>query len=318
MTEGGGPRFSLPVGEGVGAMLCLAAGDVVGGASAQGYSATTQQAIVVAYHLIRHGNVEREVLAEEMSELDGDHEAPSVFRSPSPQLREWLDSYRAGEPVYATETSLDPAVRVVPVGMWYRRRPGELVEAALETARLTHLDGSTAVIAAACAAAVAAGCFAQNGRDMLMAVADVATQAADSIRLEEFRFSRIDQMEDVTDRLGRAGSMVGRDVATLVARLGDDPIGLAGAGIALAARADGDPARTIAQAAEAGGSQLAALVGAVVGARVGVRVWPWSIPNDTWFVAMGRRLIAGSRDLADLPVPFAVEQRLTYTNDHRI
>ncbi|MGA7270739.1 MAG: hypothetical protein WB239_06680, partial [Acidimicrobiia bacterium] len=75
---------------------------------------------------------------------------------------------------------------------------------------------------------------------------------------------------------------------------------------------------TIAQAAEAGGSDLAALVGAVVGARVGVRVWPWSIPNDTWFVAIGQRLIAGSRDLADLPVPFAVEQRLTYTDDRRI
>lgn len=299
-------------------MLCLAAGDVVGGASPQGYSAVTQQTIVVAYHLIRHGGIDREALAEEMSEMDGDHEAPSVFRSPSPQLRQWLDSYRGGEPVYAGEISLDPAVRVAPVGMWYRRQPDELVEAALETARLTHLDGSTAVIAAAGAAAVAAGCFAQNGRDLLMAVADVAERASESIRREEFRFSRIDQMDDVTDRLRRAGSMVGEGMARLVSSLGDDPAGLVAAGIALAAPAEGDPIRIITEAAEAGGSQLAALVGAVVGGRVGVRMWPWPIPNDTWFVAVGQRLIAGSRDLADLPVPFAVEQRLTLTDDHRI
>ncbi|MGA7270168.1 MAG: ADP-ribosylglycohydrolase family protein, partial [Acidimicrobiia bacterium] len=140
MSDGGGSRFSLPVGEGVGAMLCLAGGDVLGGASTQGYSATTQQAVVVAYHLIRHGEIDRETLAEEMTEMDGDHDAPSVFRSSSPQLRQWLDSSRAGEPVFATEPGLDPAVRVAPVGMWFRRRPDELVEAALETARLTHLD----------------------------------------------------------------------------------------------------------------------------------------------------------------------------------
>lgn len=299
-------------------MLCLAGGDVVGGASDQGYSATTQQAIVVAYHLIRHGGIQREALAEEMSELDGDHETPTVIRSPSSQFREWLDSYRAGEIVYSSEASLDPAVRVTPVGMWYRRRPDELVDAALETARLTHLDGPTAVVAAACAAAVAAGCFAQNGKDMLMAVADVAAQAANSVRLEEFRFSRIDQVEDVTERLRRAGSMVGQDMTTLLSRLGEDPVGQATAGIALAAPAEKEPIRTVHEAAEAGGSHLAGLAGAVVGARVGVRVWPWSIPNDTWFVAIGQRLIAGSRDLADLPVPFAVEQRLTYTDDRRI
>ncbi len=299
-------------------MLCLAGGDVLGGASTQGYSATTQQAVVVAYHLIRHGEIDRETLAEEMTEMDGDHDAPSVFRSSSPQLRQWLDSSRAGEPVFATEPGLDPAVRVAPVGMWFRRRPDELVEAALETARLTHLDGSTAVIAAASAAAVAAGCFAQNGRDMLMAVADVATRAADRIRLEEFRFSRLDRMGEVVERLRLAGALVGEEMTGLLSALGDDPLGLAAAGIALAAPAEREATQTIAQAAEAGGSDLAALVGAVVGARVGVRVWPWSIPNDTWFVAIGQRLIAGSRDLADLPVPFAVEQRLTYTDDRRI
>lgn len=219
-------------------MLCLAAGDVVGGASAEGYSAATQQAVVVAYHLIRHGEVNREALADEMTELDGDDEAPSVFRSPSPELRQWLHSHRAGEPVYATEPSLDPVVRVAPVGMWYRRRPDDLVDAALETARLTHLDASTAVMAAAAAGAVAAGCFAQSGRDMLMAVLDVAMQAADRIGVEEFRFSHTDQMVEVTDRFRQAGSMVGESTKSLVSSLGDDPIGMAVAGIALAAPAE--------------------------------------------------------------------------------
>jgi len=299
-------------------MLCLAAGDAAGGAHNSGYAATTQQATVLAYHLLRHGAMNREALAVEMAELDGDDRDPSVFRAPSTDLRSWLDSVREGAPVLASDPSVDPAVRVAPVGMWFRRQPEELIEAALETARLTHLDGPSAVVAAAAAGAVAAGCFAQNGRDLLMAVTDVAQSAAKKIESETFRYAHTEEIADVALRLRAAFPLLGASLEVLRAELGDDPVGSVIVGLTLAARQTEDPPSLIEAAVGVGGSQLGALVGAVVGARVGIRVWPWAIPNDTWFVAIGQRLIAGTAELADLPVPYAVEQRVTYAAGDRL
>lgn len=299
-------------------MLCLAAGDTAGGAFEGGYAATTQQATVLAYHLLRHGALDRESLAREMAELDGDDRDPSVYRAPSADLRTWLDSVRADEPVLVSDPSIDPAVRVAPVGMWFRREPEDLIEAALETARLTHLDGPSAVVAAAAAGAVAAGCFAQNGRDMLMAVTDVARAAAARIGSEAFRYAHTDQIDDVVDRLRRSTTLVGEPSHVLAAELGGDPVGMVVAGLTMAAPQTDEPHHLIEAAVGYGGSPLGALVGAIVGARVGIRVWPWTFPNDTWFVAIGQRLIAGTAELADLPVPYAVEQRVTYTAGERL
>ena len=53
-------------------MLGLAAGDTAGGASELGYSSSAQQAVVVAYHLFRHGSVDRDLLVAELAELAGD------------------------------------------------------------------------------------------------------------------------------------------------------------------------------------------------------------------------------------------------------
>lgn len=315
MSERGGPRFSLPVGEGVGALLCLAGGDSVGEGDGGVYTASTQQSVVVAYHLIRHGSVDRDLLAGELAALDGDDREPSVFRRESRDLRVWLDSVREGEVRYATDPSLDPSVRVAPVGMWYRRRPDELVEAVLETARVTHLDGPSAVVAAANAAAVAASCFAQGGHDLLMAVTDIAARAASTIKEESFRFSRTEDLVDVVDRFRRATQLVGASPNRLIDELGTDPVGTVATTITLAGNVEQSPETLVEEAANRGGSPLGAIAGAIVGARVGVRMWPWPIPNDTWFVALGRRLVAGSVDLEDLPVPYAVEQRLTYSNE---
>lgn len=299
-------------------MLGLAAGDAAGGAYPEGYSATTQQAIVLAYHLLRHGAMNREELAREMAELDGDARDPSVFRVPSSDLRSWLDSVRSGEAVLASDPSIDPAVRVAAVGMWFRRRPADLIGAAVETARLTHLDGPSAVAAAAAAGAVAAGCFAQNGRDMLMAVTDVARMAAKTIEADAFRFAHLDQIDDVVERLTHAAAIVGRPEADWAGELGTDPVGLVVAALTIAAPQSKTPETAIGQAVEIGGSPLGALAGAIAGARVGIRVWPWTFPNDTWFVAVGQRLIAGTAELADLPVPYSVEQRFTYAAEKRL
>lgn len=312
MSEEVGPRFSLLAGEGDGALLGLAAGDTAGGEHEGGYAACTQQAVIVAYHLLRHGELDRDLLAMELLELDGDDRDPSVLRAPSAGLRRWLDSLRAGAVEHVSEPGLDPAVRVAPVGMWFRRRPDDLVSAALETARVTHLDASAAVLAAAAAGAVAAGCFAQNGRDMLMAVVDVAGEAADRIEHDALRYAHTEGVGDVLDRLRRAVDLVGSSPEELVGELGSDPIGLGVAGLAIAAPMVEEPHHSLEVAVQWGGSPLGALVGGVVGARVGVRYWPWTFPNDTWFVALGQRLVAGEPGLVNLPVPYAVEQRITY------
>lgn len=293
-------------------MLGVAVGDAAGGDFDGGYAASTQQSLVVAYHLLGHGSLDRETLLAELVEMDGDSRDPSVLRSPSGQLRGWIDSVRRGEPEYRSEPGMDPVVRVTPVGMWYRRRPDDLIEAALECARVTHLDGPIAVMAAATAGAVAAACFAQNGRDMLMAVVDVAVQAARLVEEEPLRYAHIDQVAPTVDRLRGAVGLMGLETAELVAATGSDPVGQTVAGLVLGTVIGREPEQVLSDAARIGGSPIGALVGGIVGARVGIRRWPWDVPNDTWFVALGQRLVEGRADLVDLPVPYAVEQRVTY------
>lgn len=315
MSDEGGARFSLPVGEGSGAILGMAAADAASGVTDGAYSAVTQQAGVVAYHLFRHGRIDRAALAEELSELDGDDHEPSVYRDLSPDMSKWLESSRAGEGELASASSLDPAVRVVPLGVWYRRSPEELIQAVLDAARVTHLDGPSAVMAAAVAGAVAGGCFAQNGRDLLMAVLEVAADTRS--RIVPDRYANSGQVADLIDRLAEAKELTGADPETIVGRLGDDTLGRGCTALVLAAPVSRDPVATITTAARVAGSHGAAVVGAIIGARIGPRRWPWAFPNDTWFVAIGERLVEGRVDLADLPVPYAVEQRVSYSTPHR-
>jgi ADP-ribosylglycohydrolase len=293
-------------------MLSLAAGDSAGGEHEGGYASVTQQAIVLTYHLLTHGSVDRDRLVHDLSRLHGGERDPSVVRSPSPAFARWLESGSAGELVLDPEPSIEPAARVAPVGVWFRRDPAGIVEAALDTARLTHLDGPTAVAATAAAGAVAAACFAQNGRDLLMAVADMAERAAREVAAQELRFSRVDAVEDLVGRFRAAVARAGRGGTEADEEVGDDPLSRVVAAIVMASPVTAQPQETVAAAAAMGGSAMGALVGAVVGARVGVRAWPWAIPNETWFVAMGQRLVAGEVGLDELPVPYAVEQRITY------
>lgn len=311
-------RFSLLAGEGTGAMLGLAGADSAAGDFVGAYSASTQQAVVIAYHLLAHGAIDRDALTLELADLGGDDTDPSVLRIPSEPLRRWIDSVRDGDPAPATEPSVEPSARVAPVGMWFRHQPDVLIESAIETARLTHLDGPSAVASAATAGAVAAACFAQNGRDLLMAVIEIAQRSSESIAREGLRFARTDEVGEVVGRLGAAGTMLGDSPAEIMAEVGTDPVGRVVAALVVAAPSTTPPEQVVGEMAEVADSAVCAIVGAVVGARVGLRTWPWRIPNDTWFVALGQRLIAGTSGLDDLPIPYEVEQRLTYVGDVRL
>lgn len=295
-------------------MLAAAAGDVAGGASPVGYSALTQQATVLAYHLMRYDRVERSALVDEWLELYTDHDSPNLYRSPSPALSSFLEAARRGEAAATAEPSAEPAARVFPLGVWFRRRPQELVEAAVAASRATHLDAASVVAAAAVAGAVAASCYAQGGRDLLAAAAEVGGTCLAAIEGEESTFSRLDRarewIEDLST-LPRVDQAPADTVSDLASRSGEDVTRLPMAAILITSIFAGEPYRQIEQAAALGGSLLATMVGAMVGARAGIRSWPWVVPNDTWFAEIGRRLVSGNRETRDIPVPTHVEERLT-------
>ncbi|MFO7293313.1 MAG: ADP-ribosylglycohydrolase family protein [Actinomycetes bacterium] len=318
MDEEGGARFSLPVGEGAGSMLGLAAGDTAGGASELGYSSSAQQAVVVAYHLFRHGSVDRDLLVAELAELAGDDHQPSVLRGLSPQLRRWVEALGSDDPVLASETGLDPAVRAVPLGVWYRRDPEALVEAVLASTRVTHLDAPSAVVATAVAGAVAGSCFVQNGRDLLLGVWEIAVRARKEIEADGLLYAQLDRLDDVVSRIRQTSGLLGASLPELSEALGDDPVGQVATVLVSVAPTSTDPDRAVEEAAKLGGSPLGAIAGAILGARLGMRRWPWRFPNDSWFAAIGERLVEGRADLVDLPIPYAVEQRITHSPGPRL
>jgi ADP-ribosylglycohydrolase len=303
-------------------MLAAAAGDVAGGNSPVGYSALTQQATVVAYHILRNDGIDRALLAEEWRELAADAENPSVYRSPSDSFLAWLEASSRDEGAVTVEPSSEPAARVYPVGVWFRRDPERLINAAISVARITHIDASSVVGAAAVAGAVAASSFAQVGRDLLHGSAELIERALAEIGAEDYLYSRIDDAKRLPAQLREAASWIGNPSIDLLARVTDGgrppaseaPI----VAIVLATSPSIEPFRLIETAARVGGSEMAAMVGAMVGARVGLRLWPWVVPNNTWFAEIGRRLVNGNRETRDIPVPYQVEERLTFGIDSRM
>jgi hypothetical protein len=110
--------------------------------------------------------------------------------------------------------------------------------------------------------------------------------------------------------MGSVGVTSGEHALTAVGGDEGDPVQMTLAGLLLAAPVAHRHHVPIAEAARIGGSRLGAVVGAIVGARVGIRAWPWAFANDTWFAEIGRRLVRGPNEVADLPIPYAVEQHL--------
>ena len=303
-----GPRFSLVAGEGDGAILGLAAGDAAGGAWELGYSAITEQATVLAYHLIERDLLDTEHLIRELRELDGSGEEEPVYRAESGQFRAWLDRAAAGRPVPEEGESLDGASRAIPIGVAHRRDPALLGEDAVALGKLFHDDASSVLAGVVAAAAAAASCFGQSGRDLIVGVAEACELVAASMPGETDTGRLLD---DLTALAGKVGVTEGTEAVRAVA--GDQDPGpweLVLAGLLLSAP-PADPFHLpIQQAARLGGSPLGAMVGGIVGARVGIKAWPWAFANDTWFAEVGRRLVRGPREVRDLPIPYAVEHHL--------
>jgi ADP-ribosylglycohydrolase len=286
-------------------MLGLAAGDAAGGAWELGYSAITEQATVIAYQLIEHGRLQPESVIRAIGELDGSDGEEPVYRAESSSFRAWLDGAAAGNPMPGREPSLDGAPRAVPLGVVFRREPDLLRDQALALGRMFHADESSVLAGVVTAGAVAASCFGQSGRDLIAGVVEMLEPLAGALPQSEPLLAELGALQ------GRVGVIEG-DEALAIASQGTDPSpwDRVKAGLLLAAPMADRPHRAIEQAARIGGSALAGMVGGVIGARVGIRAWPWALANDTWFAEIGRRLARGPNEVADLPIPYAVEHHL--------
>lgn len=306
------PLFRLAVDEGAGVALASASGDVAGGSADGVYSWVSQVSTVVAYHVLETGAVSSGRLAYELAALDGRSGAPSTYRSTPEWLRTFLDSAKRGEPAPTVEESPAPCGRMGPIGVWFRRDPQGLIEAAIAASRTTHVDAASIVLATAVAGAVAGACFAMQGRDLLLGASETASATWERLAADAYEFPGLERARSVPVRLGELVEIVELKPVDMVSALGDEngPRGLDRAYLALAlgSARTADPIRMIEVGAMAGGSLVGAITGSIVGARAGLMRWPWRVPNENWFAEIGRRLMAHNSEVRDLPVAAAVEE----------
>jgi hypothetical protein len=158
------------------------------------------------------------------------------------------------------------------------------------------------------AAAVAASCYGQSGRDLIGGVLEASEPAAATLGTVSVTRPLLDGLAALRDHVGVADG----SEAVQVSAGGQDagPWELVLSGLLLAAPQADPFHQPVEHAARIGGSALAAMVGGIVGARVGIKAWPWAFANDTWFAEVGRRLVRGPREVGDLPIPYAVEHHL--------
>jgi hypothetical protein len=243
--------------------------------------------------------------------LDGSQDGVSVYRSASTDFRSWLDRAAAGEAVPGSEPSLDGVVRAAPLGVAFRKDPGQMADETMKLGRLFDVDASSLAAGLVSAASVAASCFGQSGKDLIAGVAETVVGAEDVLVTNSERPERLGSLEDVFGRL--IDSVGVDDGEEAIAAAGGDfenPFRLMLAGLLLAAPVTDRHHGPVEQAARLGGSVLGAAVGGIMGARMGIKAWPWAFANDTWFAEIGRRLTRGPDEVADLPIPYAVEQHL--------
>jgi ADP-ribosylglycohydrolase len=303
--------YTLVSGDGDGFMLGAAAGDSAGGAWELGYSAVTEQITVLSYLLIEHRHLDSDLVVRSLRELDGSEDGDRVYRAETPHFRAWLDRAAAGSPVPEEEPSLDAAARSVPLGVVFRRDPQAVTWEATELGRLFDRDAGSVAAGVVTAAAVAASCYGQSGRDLIVGVTETLQPVISTLGSGLYGEERLETLGAELGKLVEAlGVVDGKEALEFVGGDSDDPLQLTLAGLLLVAPVTERHHTPVEQASKIGGSTLGAAVGAIMGARVGIRAWPWAFANDTWFAEIGRRVARGPDEVRDLPIPYAVEQHL--------
>lgn len=312
MTES---MYSLVAGEGDGTILGLVAGDSAGGAWDLGYSAITQQATIISYELIANESIDRGRLVEALLELDGSRDEEPVYRSESREFRSWLDTAALGSSVPDDTPSFDPIGRSAPLGAFYRRDPEALYQEVIGLNRVFHNDAPSILSGVIVAAAVAASCFGQVGRDLILGVAESVEPAVKELSSGSVGLAGVDRIGDATSRISALVHPYGtKDALQALGHVSageaPGPLDHALALLLVAAPTVDRSHEPITEGVRLGGSNGGAAMGAIFGARVGIRAWPWVFANDTWFAEIGRRLVRGPAEVRDLPIPYAVEQHL--------
>lgn len=307
------PLFSLVAGEGDGVMLGLAAGDTAGGAWELGYSAITEQAVVIAYELIQHRRIDPDRVRASIGELDGSQDEEPVYRAETPAFRAWLDRAATGDPEPSLGPSLDGVSRSAVVGVAFRRDPRAVTRETITLSRVFDRDAATLAASLIAATSTAASCFGQSGRDLIAGVKEAVVPVLAQVGGDKSDSSRLSALGSELDALiPKVGVSDGEEALEAVGGDVSDPLQAVQAALLLAAPLSERFHVAVEQSARIGGSALAAYTGALVGARVGIRAWPWPFANDTWFAEIGRRLVRGPDDLDGLPIPYAVEQHLMF------
>ena len=303
--------YTLVSGDGDGFMLGAAAGDSAGSAWKLGYSAVTEQITVISYLLIEHRHLDSDLVVRSLRELDGSEDGDPVYRAETPHFRAWLDRAAAGTPVPEEEPSLDGVARSLPLGVGFRRDPRAVTWEAIELGRLFSRDAGSVAAGVVTAAAVAASCYGQSGRDLIVGVREALRPVITTLGNDLDEEARLETLDSELGGLSDAiGVLDGTEALETVGGNSDDPLQLTLAGLLLVAPVTERHHTPVEQAAKIGGSTLGAAIGAIMGARAGIRAWPWAFANDTWFAEIGRRVARGPDEIGDLPIPYAVEQHL--------
>lgn len=297
---------------GAGALLGFAAGDALAHAgSGEPYGYLTQQGVLVAYHLLRHGEVVGAELSAELAAFAHPESGRGLYRQPSTLFESFVGALHAGHDAVTSRPDTGAALRVTPLATWYRREAAGLVEGVIAACSISHSHPSAIEAACALAGAVAAASLGQSGHDLLRGAAEVAATAR--TRLEKVP-EQWEPDDRVSEAFSRLGPLVGAPVAEVVADLatGGDvpPAEWAVGAIVIAAPLRLDASRVLHTVSETGGAALGAMVGAILGSRLGLLKWPWTVSNEMWFAELGRRLARQDREYQDLPDPYAVEAHL--------
>jgi hypothetical protein len=293
---------------GAGAMLGLVAGDQGSGAA---YSHHAQLATVVAYELLGHGEVEPVRIREAITKLSGGRAGRTRVRGAPVWLHAYLEQEQAQGLGCGPHGGTSVATRAVPIGIWHRNHPTELVADAVRAATATHTERHSAVTAAVLAGVIAGVSHGQYGRDLVAGAAEVGRMARERAAGDPtLEGDPSDLLRTLDDLMGFVGKRP--DVIMEKVRPGRDSLPAVMAAIAIAAPLAQDPFTVIAEVAPLRRRDIDVVVSAIVGARVGLIQWPSSIANDTWFAEIGRRLAAHEQMVGDLPDLFEVEERLSH------
>lgn len=314
-----------------GALLGTAAGDVFGsviegadavtaaamvasgalpGAGAR-YSDDTQQALVIAYHLLHNGGVDPAALAAEFSAV------ADLMRGAGPGFLAFVSRFRSGAPhgEAAQQTAGNgAAMRSAPPAMWCHRRPETLIDTAFAAATVTHADPRGVAAGVALPAAVMGAAAGVEGPDLVRDAADHAAEAEHRVlRDAGIRSFPGDISHTLSLALRAAAPLVGSHPVAIAAAVGKraavssasgsasgtHPYAVASVVTAITIAAGGadDPAAVEGAVALGGDTDtVGAMVGAIIGARRGTSVWPWPVPNSDLLVEVGTRLATGGDD----------------------